>query len=162
MIEIRAATAEDAEAILRIYNHYVANSVATFEEEPVELPAMVERMQKVAQARLPWLVAVEQGSVVGYAYAAPWQQRSAYRFAAESTVYIDPSATGRGLGSLLYAELLPAIRARGIRSVIGGIALPNDASVRLHEKLGFEKVSHFKEVGFKFERWVDVGHWQKG
>src|SRR5262245_47141090 len=160
MSTIRAATSEDAEAILRIYNHYVVNTVVTFEEAPVEVPAMVERMDTVAKASLPWLVAVEDGAVVGYAYAARWHARSAYRFSVESTVYLDPSATGRGVGSLLYGALLPALRERGIHTVIGGIALPNDPSVGLHEKFGFVKVSHFKEVGFKFNRWVDVGHWQ--
>lgn len=162
MIEIRAATPEDAEGILRIYNHYVASSVATFEEEPVEAPVMAERMERVARASLPWLVAVERGVHLGYAYAAPWKPRSAYRFSVESTVYVDPGAFGRGLGSLLYAELLPALRAAGIRSVIGGIALPNAASVGLHEKFGFVKVAHFSQVGFKFDRWVDVGYWQRG
>jgi len=157
---IRPATADDAAAIARIYNHYVLNTVVTFEEQPVAAADLEQRMAAVAAESLPWLVAVESGGVAGYAYAGRWHARSAYRYSAESTVYLDPAATGRGLGTALYGALLPLLRARGLHAVIGGIALPNAASVALHEKLGFVKVSQFREVGFKLARWVDVGHWQ--
>jgi L-amino acid N-acyltransferase YncA len=157
---VRAAAAADAAAVARIYNHYVAETVVTFEEEPVAAAEMARRMAEVQAASLPWLVAEREGAVAGYAYATPWRTRRSYRFAAELTVYIAPGLGGRGLGSALYRQLLAAARDRGLHAVMGGIALPNEASVRLHEKLGFEKVAHFREVGFKFGRWVDVGYWQ--
>jgi L-amino acid N-acyltransferase YncA len=134
--------------------------VVTFEEEPVAAAEMARRMAEVQAVSLPWLVAEREGTVAGYAYATPWRTRPAYRFSAELTVYVAPDQGGRGLGSALYARLLAAARDRGLHAVMGGIALPNEASVRLHEKLGFEKVAHFREAGFKFGRWVDVGYWQ--
>src|SRR5690606_39143142 len=96
----------------------------------------------------------------GYAYAARWKGRCAYRYSVESTIYLDLGARRGGIGTVLYAALLERLRSRGYHAVIGGIALPNDASVRLHEQLGFRKVAHFPEVGFKLGRWVDVGYWQ--
>ena len=98
--------------------------------------------------------------VVGYVSAAKWKGRSAYRFSVESTIYLDHRSTGQGIGTKLYGQLFSILRSRSIHVVIGGIALPNAASVALHERLGFTKVAHFAEVGFKFGRWVDVGYWQ--
>ena len=146
---------------LRIYyNHYIASSVITFEEELVT-PAEVERrIAGVQSASLPWLVAEESGKITGYAYSTAWRPRSAYRFSVEITVYIAPTHAGRGIGSRLYSELLPVLRARQIHAVMGGIALPNHASIALHEKFGFRKVAHFHQVGFKFDRWIDVGYWE--
>jgi L-amino acid N-acyltransferase YncA len=158
---IRAATAADAVAIAEIYDHYIANTVITFEEEPVPAAEIAARMEGVRAEALPWLVAEEARRVVGYAYAAKWHKRSAYRFTAEVTVYLAPDATGRRLGTRLYAELFPLLEARGVHAAIGGIALPNEASVALHERFGMRKVSHFPQVGFKLGRWVDVGHWQR-
>lgn len=157
---IRPATTDDVEAIAAIYNHYVAETIVTFEEQPVAAAEMARRMREVQARPLPWLVAEEAGSVVGFAYADGWKGRCAYRYSAEVTVYLDPAQGGRGIGSKLYGELLPALKQRGIHVAIGGIALPNPASVRLHERCGFSKVAHFTEVGFKFERWIDVGYWQ--
>jgi len=156
----RSATTADADAIARIYNPYVVDTVATFEEAPVAVVEMAQRVRSVLASELPWLVAEEAGEVVGYAYAARWRPRNAYRFAAETTIYLDPGAIGRGLGTELYAALFDALRARAMRVAIGGIALPNPASVALHEKLGMSKVAHFADVGFKLDRWVDVGYWQ--
>jgi phosphinothricin acetyltransferase len=158
---VRAADTPDADGIAAIYNHFVAHTVVTFEEEPVSADEMARRMEDVRSASLPWLVAVENGRIVGYAYASKWRARSAYRFSSEVTVYLDPAAAGRGIGSALYDELFSLLRARGIHVVIGGIALPNDASVTLHEKFGMKKVAHFAEVGFKFGAWVDVGFWER-
>ncbi len=157
---IRPARIEDAAAICRIYNHYVLQTVVSFEEEPVTPEEMLRRIGKVAAADLPWLVLEEGDALVGYAYATPWKERSGYRYAVESSIYLEASAGGKGYGSSLYGELLAALRTRPLRTVIGGIALPNDASVRLHEKLGFQKVAHFERVGWKCGRWVDVGYWQ--
>jgi phosphinothricin acetyltransferase len=158
---IRPAQLEDADAIARIYNHYIHNTVITFEEQPVTQQAMAERVDEISGAALPWLVAVNSSRVVGYAYASPWKSRSAYRYSVESTIYLDPAALGIGLGSQLYEALLARLGQRNIHVVIGGIALPNPASIRLHEKFGFRKIAHFEEVGYKFGRWVDVGYWQR-
>lgn len=157
---IRAAVPGDAGAIAGIYNHYIANAIATFEEDPVAAPDMARRIKEIAALPLPWLVAESAAGVAGYAYASRWKGRCAYRFSVESTVYVDAAAVGRGVGALLYAALVERLRLRNIHSVIAGIALPNNASIRLHEKLGFQKIAHFHEVGFKFGRWIDVGYWQ--
>lgn len=157
---IRAASATDADAIAGIYNHYIRDTVITFEEVEVDGAQMAARMEKIAAAGLPWLVAEDDGRLLGYAYAAPWHARSAYRFAVEITVYLAPDAGGRGLGSALYLQLFDALKTAGIHTAIGCIALPNPASVALHEKFGMTKIGHFAEVGFKFDRWLDVGYWQ--
>lgn len=157
---IRPVRAEDAEAIAALYAHYVLNTSISFEEEAVSARQMAERINEVTTASLPWLVAEQSGQVVGYAYATKWKARSAYRFTVESTVYLDPNVVGQGLGSMLYEALFASLRTRGVHSVIAGIALPNPASIALHEHFGFRKVAHFKEVGFKFKQWLDVGYWQ--
>jgi L-amino acid N-acyltransferase YncA len=158
---IRVATAADAEAVADIYNYYVTDTVVTFEEKPVSPTEMAERINEVASASLPWLVAELEGQVLGYAYASKWKVRCAYRFSTEITVYLERSCQGLGLGSRLYGELFPLLAGRGIHAVIGGIALPNPASVALHEKFGLEKVAHFREVGFKSGKWIDVGYWHR-
>ena len=157
---IRSATAADAESIATIYNHYIANTVITFETEAVDAAEIAERISETIAIPLPWLVAEDRGDVLGYAYASKWKGRCAYRFAVEATIYMAAEHTGEGIGLPLYSALIDAIRAHSMRSVIGGIAQPNDASVRLHEKLGFRKVGHFERVGFKQDRWIDVGYWQ--
>lgn len=156
---IRPATLADAPQLCEVYNHYVRTTIVTFEEQPVSDIEMEQRIADVT-AGLLWLVAETEGAIAGYAYATPWRTRSAYRFSVESTVYLSPSFTGRGLGTELYRALIAALRSRPIHSVIGGIALPNDSSIALHEKLGFTKIGHFQEVGWKLGRWVDVGYWQ--
>lgn len=157
---IRPAQPLDAESIARIYNDYILHSIATFEERTVSPQDMAERIRTVQADSLPWLVAESSGTLVGYAYASMWKTRSAYRYSVESTVYIEPASRGVGIGSRLYDALLSELRQGQVHVVIGGIALPNEASIRLHEKLGFRKVAHFEEVGFKFGQWVDVGYWQ--
>ena len=157
---IRPALASDSDAIARIYNHYIRDTTVTFAETQVSAQEMAIRIDELYAASLPWLVLELDGQVIGYTYAGKWKGRCAYRFSVESTVYLDPAHTGRGLGTSLYAALFAALRDKGMHVVIGGIALPNAASVALHERLGLEKVAHFKEVGFKFERWIDVGYWQ--
>ena len=159
-ILIRPASPADAEDIARIYNYYILNSVISFEEQVVTPEVITGRLQGIWAASLPWLVGERSGSLIGYAYASPWKERSAYRYSVESTIYLDAAALGSGYGTRLYAALLSDLRRHKLHTVIGGIALPNPASVRLHEKLGFQKVAHFREVGFKFGRWVDVGYWQ--
>ncbi len=157
---IRNAQVADAAALARIYNYYIENTCVTFETEAVSADEMAGRITDTNAIPLPWLVAADDERIVGYAYATRWKGRCAYRFAVESTIYLDSNETGRGTGRPLYAALVEAIRAHSMRSVIGGIALPNEASIRLHESLGFRKVGHFERVGFKQDRWVDVGYWQ--
>lgn len=160
---IRPATRADADAIARIYNHYVANTPVTFETDAVSAAELADRIDEVRGDNLPWLVSEADGQLLGYAYAGKWKGRCAYRFSVETTVYLDARVTTKGLGTELYSALLDALRNNStlrIHAVIGGVALPNAASVRLHEKLGFVKVAEFKEVGFKFDRWIDVGYWE--
>ena len=157
---VRGVTPADAGAVAAIYNHYVLQTVVTFEEEPITAAEISRRIDEVRAGSLPWFVAERAGAIAGYAYASRWRARSAYRFSSEVTVYLAPEQGRRGIGSALYAELLSALRGSGLHAAIGGIALPNDASVALHEKFGFKKVAHFEQTGFKFNRWIDVGYWQ--
>lgn len=157
---IRPACAGDAEAISAIYNPYILNTCITFEEQGVTAGEMAERIYLTQAAGLPWLVIEEGSQVVGYAYAAKWRVRPAYRHSVETTVYLSPAAVGKGFGTQLYSALIGLLREKNVHAVIGGIAQPNEASVALHEKLGFCKVAHFSQVGFKFDRWLDVGYWQ--
>lgn len=159
---IRDATPADAAVLAGIYNHYVLDTTVTFEETSVSEAEMASRIAEVQAAKLPWVVVEDDaGVVLGHAYASKWKGRCAYRFAVETTVYLDAAAHGRGLGRQLYEQLLARLREAGMHVAIGGIALPNPASIALHEKLGFRKVGQFDEVGFKFSRWVDVGYWQR-
>jgi L-amino acid N-acyltransferase YncA len=157
---IRAVRDGDEVPLAAIYNHYVNETVVTFEEVPVTAEEMRRRIDEVSAAAYPWLVAELDGRVIGYSYASAWRSRSGYRFSCEATVYLAPGEGGHGAGSALYARLIDALRARGNHAVMGGIALPNAASVALHEKLGFRNVAQFEQTGFKFGRWVDVGYWE--
>jgi L-amino acid N-acyltransferase YncA len=156
---IRPCRQADAASICAIYNHHVVNTVVTFEETPVANEEMARRIDEIGAA-WPWLVCEERGTVAGYAYAAPWKARSAYRFSVETTVYLEPSFFRRGIGTRLYQALIDELKNGDAHCAVGGIALPNPASVALHEKLGFAKIGHFKEVGCKFGRWIDVGYWE--
>lgn len=157
---IRAATPADAAAICAIYNHYIAQTTISFEEEPVTPAGMAQRIMDVTAANLPWLVLHEADRLIGYAYATKWRVRQAYRFSVETSVYLDRHHTGKGAGKMLYEALIAELRQRELHLAIAGIAQPNEASVRLHERLGFRKVAHFSEVGRKFGNWIDVGYWQ--
>ena len=157
---IRAASPADAEQIALIYNFYVANTVITFEEKAVSIDEMSARIAEVQGQGLPWLVAAAGGEIVGYSYATRWKSRSAYRHSVETTIYLKDGLNGRGIGKSLYSALFPILRQQGMHAVIGGAALPNAASVALHESLGFERVATFRQVGFKHDRWVDVAYWQ--
>jgi phosphinothricin acetyltransferase len=160
-IRIRPAASSDCEAIARIYNYYVRETIITFEEEEVTGEEMETRVADVMMGGLPWFVMEDAGGTAGYAYANKWKVRAAYRHSVESTIYLEPTRTRMGIGRSLYEALLGALREKPVHAVIGGIALPNLASVALHERLGFVKVAHFKEVGFKFNQWIDVAYWQR-
>jgi len=157
---IRQIKLNDTEAIIDIYNYYISNSIVSFEEEPVSANEMKERIDEVLAARFPWLVAEENGKIIGYAYASEWNVRSAYKHSAEVTVYLSHLKITKGWGTKLYAALFTALKKQSIHVVIGGISLPNSASIALHEKFGMAKVAHFKEVGYKYDKWIDVGYWQ--
>ena len=156
---IRSASTADAAAIAAIYNWYVEHTVITFEVDPVPAAEMEGRIEAVLAAH-EWLVLEKGGEWLGYAYAGRFHARAAYGYATESTIYLRHGLEGQGFGTTLYSELVRRIFARGYRHLIGGIALPNEPSVRLHEKLGFVKVGQLVRIGRKFERWIDVGHWQ--
>ncbi len=156
---IRAATLTDAKAISEIYNYYITNSLVSFEKEEISESEMEKRMKKV-MANYPFLVYEVEQKILGYAYASRWKIRAAYDATVESSIYLSQKAIGRGIGSKLYQYLINDLKQKNIHCIIGGVALPNDASVRLHEKLGFKKIAHFKEVGYKFDRWIDVAYWQ--
>lgn len=157
---IRAAEITDAAAIADIYNFYVDNTTITFEEQRVSTEEMTQRIRDVRSA-FPWMVIETSSGIAGYAYATKWRARSAYRFSVETSVYLRNGAAGQGLGRQLYEALFEALVSQGIHVAIGGIALPNEASVRLHETMGMKKIAHFEQVGFKFGKWLDVGYWQR-
>ncbi len=157
---IRPVSLSDAPDIARIFNYYVLNTSISFEEAEFSDRQMAGRIEHVLADGFPWLVAEQLGRVVGYAYAAKWREPSAYRYAAQTSVYLDQGVLGQGLGSRLYQALFARLKEMGIRTLIAGIALPNPASVALHEKFGMRKAAHFEAVGFKFNQWLDVGYWQ--
>ena len=157
---IRPVNAEDAGAIASIYNHFINNSTISFEENPVTASEIKQRIAGVLDAGLPWLIHESDGKINGYAYATKWKERSAYRFTAESTVYVAHDAAQKGIGSALYQALISQLSAQSIRSIIAVIALPNEGSERLHDKFGFVKSGEFKEIGYKFDRWINVAYWQ--
>jgi len=157
---IRQVTELDATSIAEIYNHYILNSVATFEEEVISSDEILKRINRDKQHKLPWLLAIEDNEIHGYAYATLWNNRSAYRYTVESTVYLSNLSLAKGWGTKLYTALFSELKKMKIHVVIGGITLPNESSIALHEKFGMEKVAHFKEVGYKHGKWHDVGYWQ--
>jgi phosphinothricin acetyltransferase len=149
---IREATKADAEAIAAIYAPLVTDTVVSFEEEP---PSAAEIAKRIAASHL-CLVAEEAGDVVGYAYAARFHSRAAYRWSTEASIYLAPEARGRGIGKKLVTELLDRLRQMGFVNVFGGATVPNPASERLLESFGFKKIAHQEHVGFKFDAWHDV------
>lgn len=157
---IRLARTDDAAAIAAIYAPYVLDTTISFEEDPPTAAQMAERIV-ATQATCPFILLEDQGEVVGYAYAGPHRARAAYRWSVDVTVYVAGHAHRRGVGRALYADLLDRLVKQGFHSAFAGIALPNDKSVGLHEALGFEHLGTYREVGFKFGRWHDVGWWRR-
>ena len=159
-MKVRTAYLEDAAAIAAIYNFYVESSHSTFETETVNESEMRRRVSEILE-NYPVLVGEENGEIIGYAYASCYKTRAGYRHSVEVSVYIKNGINGKGIGTILYENLFAELKAKPIHAIVAGIALPNDASIRLHEKFGFEKVAHFREIGFKHGRWIDVGYWEK-
>ncbi len=158
---------DDAERIAEIYNHYVTHDIATFEVDQIGGAAMANRIAAVQDAGLPWIVATDALGVVGYAYASPFQVRAAYRHTLSVSVYLDRAERGHGLGRSLYAELVHRVGQltegphAPVHSLVAVIALPNPASVAVHEAFGFTHRGTLADAGRKFDGWIDVGYWQK-
>ena len=157
---VRPAEPGDVEAMLDIYRPVVLETAISFEFEPPTVDEFAERLAAVS-AHNPWLVTDVDRQVAGYAYASAFRTRPAYRATRETTVYVADWARGRRVGTTLVTALLDALSAQGVHQVIAGIALPNPASVALHERLGYEYVGTFPAVGRKFDRWHDLGFWQR-
>ncbi len=156
---VRTVKLEDAAQIAEIYNFYVLNTHHTFETEAVEVVEMKKRVEETSE-NYPFLVAEENGEIFGYAYAGQYKSRCAYKNSAEVSVYVKNDLKKKGIGRALYEKLFEAISQTEIHALVAGIALPNDASVKLHENFSFEKVAHFRQIGYKFNKWIDVGYWE--
>lgn len=155
---IRNASSKDCSAICDIYNFYITESVITFDEQAMQVSAWEEKLQHVQDLKLPFIVAVsDSGELVGFAYLAPWRQKSAYRKTSENTIYLKQGAIGQGIGPRLLADLLRLGREAGINEVVAVISDSDaDISIKMHKKFGFKKVGHLPRVGYKFNRWLGV------
>ncbi len=158
-MELRLARPDDADGLRAIYAPIVADSAISFEYDPPTAEEMGDRVTKTIRD-FPWLVA-EDETIAGYAYAGAYAAREAYRWSASVSVYLREDARGQGLGQRLYRALFSLLEAQGYRQLVAGITLPNPASVRLHESLGFRPVGTYLSVGWKLGAWHDVGHWQR-
>jgi L-amino acid N-acyltransferase YncA len=159
MLVRHADPARDARACAAIYAAFVCDTPVSFEEQPPSEAEIARRIAAVSEG-YPWLVAEVAGEVAGYAYACAHRDRAAYRWAADVTVYVGEGRRGQGVGRALYGELMPLLSRQGLRIACAGITLPNDASVALHERFGFELVGVFRSIGWKTGAWRDVGWWQ--
>jgi len=156
-VHIRPAAKTDLPAITAIYRDAVLYGTATFELDPPDLAEMTRRFEALTKGGFPYLVAVMEDVIVGYAYAGPYRPRPAYRFTVENSVYLDPAAQGQRIGTRLMQELIAACEARGYRQMIAVIGdSANLASVGVHTRTGFEMTGTLKNVGFKFGRWLDT------
>lgn len=155
---LRDAVADDAEAMLAIYGPIVESTAISFEQTAPGVGEFSERIVAL-QPAYPWIAAERGGELAGFAYAAPHRVRLGYRFSVETTVYVAPDSRRSGVGRALYGELIDRLATAGFVSAYAGIALPNPASVRLHEAVGFTHVGTFPRVGYKLDRWHDVGWW---
>jgi phosphinothricin acetyltransferase len=156
---IRLATATDFDAIAAITNHYIRTTAIHFGYEEVSADELRTTWRSTIDV-YPWLVTTDRdGAPLGYAKSSVWRGRAAYRYITETGIYLEPRSLHRGLGAPLYSRLLAVLRAQGFHAALGGIALPNPASVRLHERLGFVHTGTVPRAGRKFDRWHDVGFW---
>jgi phosphinothricin acetyltransferase len=154
---VRPATADDAPALAALYGHHVLHGAGTFEEAPPSADEMAGRLNAVLGKGFPWIVVEDEGRIAAYAYAAPYRERSAYRFTAEDSVYVAPDALGRGYGRAALAAVIAACEAMGLRQLVAVIGdTRNEGSIALHRALGFAPCGALTSVGFKFGRWVDV------
>ncbi|MDR2160263.1 MAG: GNAT family N-acetyltransferase [Treponema sp.] len=156
---IRPVSPGDARGICGIYNYFVENTAVSFEEQPLPIPEMENRIRQIS-AVYPWLVREEEGAVLGYAYVNQFRNRAAYRYTAELSIYVKSGHEGKGIGGELFARLLEAVRESSIHVLVSAITVPNERSVGIHEKFGFVKVAQFNEIGYKLGEWRDVGYWE--
>jgi L-amino acid N-acyltransferase YncA len=154
-----ADDARDAAACAAIYAPFVRDTVISLEELPPGASEIAQRIRRISLTH-PWLVAEDHAALAGFAYASPHHERASYRWSADVSVYLDLAYLRRGIGRELYRELFALLVRQGIRMVCAGITLPNDASVALHESLGFEFVGVYRRIGWKFGAWRDVAWWQ--
>lgn len=159
-MRIRLAAPSDAAAIAALYAPYVTGSAVSFEGKAPDAAEMAERIAKGGDL-YPWLVAEDDGAPIAYAYATAFRPRHAYRFAVEISVYVRQDGQGRGVGGALYGALLPLLEAQGFTQAIAAVTLPNEASVKLHERLGFVRAGTYEKVGYKLGEWRSVGLWQR-
>ena len=159
-MHIRLATPADAPGINAIYRPCVTDSAVSFELVPPSDAVMSDRIVRVL-AKLPWFVWEQDGALLGYAYATQYRERPAYQWSVETSVYVHGSGRRRGIGRALYTTLFQTLEQQGYYTVYGGIALPNPASVKLHEAMGFEPVGVYRKAGYKLGAWRDVGWWQR-
>ena len=161
-MKIRHASIDDAPAVAAIYNHAIMHTIASFWTEPRPDSELAEQIAEADESTYPWLVAehADTGDVIGTAWSKRWNPRTAYEITCEVSVYIAPDAQGMGVGKALYTDLFARLRAIGYKHIIGGISLPNEASVRLHESMGMKRVALFPGIGEKFGEAIDVGYWQ--
>ena len=158
-MNIRKVESADAAQIAEIYNYYILNTHHTFETEALSAEEMWERISETSDI-YPFLVAEFEGEIQGYVYATQFKLRQAYKHSVEASIYVRHQAKQKGIGSALYEVFLEELKETDVHAIMAGISLPNEASVKFHEKQGYEKVAHFKEVGYKLGRWVDVGFWE--
>jgi phosphinothricin acetyltransferase len=160
MVQVRDASAADAGACAAIYAPYVTDSAITFEIDP---PGPEEMASRIAQAQSThaWLVAEDEGRVVGYAYGGPMKPRAAYRWSCEVSVYLEPGRRRTGVGRALYEALFTRLTERGYRTAVAGMTLPNPASEGLHKSLGFEPIGTYRNIGWKLDNWHDVAWVQR-
>lgn len=157
---LRLATPDDAESILEIYSPSVLDSAVSFELSPPTVEDMAERIEQIL-TRAPWLILEDASGPLGYAYASPHRSREAYQWSVEVSVYVSARSRRQGVGRTLYSSLFNVLAAQGFANVLAGITLPNEASVGLHESMGFSPVGIYRRVGYKFGQWHDVGWWQR-
>ncbi|MCX7521128.1 GNAT family N-acetyltransferase [Microbacterium sp. STN6] len=155
---IREASEADLPDVREIYNHYVANSTVTFDEDGMTLADWRAKFAHLAKLGMPFIVAVSpRGSVLGYALVAPWKQKRAYRFTVENSIYLGPAATGKGLGTVLMTELIDRSKRAGLKEMIAVIADQGaEPSLAMHERFGFHEIGRMGHVGYKFERWLGI------
>lgn len=160
MEEIRLIEPDDINEVFSIYCYYIENTVISFEIVPPALSEFTTRVITISN-NYPWLVYVKDNKIIGYAYGSKHREREAYQWSADVSVYLHKEATGKGIGTKLYKALFTLMENLGYYNLYAGISLPNEKSIRIHEKFGFSLIGIYKKVGFKFNRWIDVGWWVK-
>jgi len=157
---IRKVQLSDAEDIVNIYNYYIENTIISFETLKIDVNEETQRIKKILDNNYPFIVYEEQNVVLGYAYLSKWREREAYKNTLETSIYVHKDHYNKGIGKILYKELINLGKTQGIHALIGGMSIPNPQSRKLHKRLGFQRVGLFKEVGYKFNKFIDVEFWQ--